>query len=129
MSTDEQISQLFTLFQQTWPNLSTALEGHQFPTESNPAPLLSAIASTTDTPEKAMFCSLLSCFDAKVASLKAQAAVKDDKISSYNNDFCQARKQFGELNGTLDLARKEIINLNQVVSVKCQQLETQIFQR
>lgn len=66
MATDLQ-AQLITAFQQSWPNLASAIRGHQFPDDSNPVPLLSSIASTTDTPEKEMFCSLLVGLECRVA--------------------------------------------------------------
>ncbi|CAJ2651962.1 unnamed protein product [Trifolium pratense] len=80
MATDLQ-SQLITAFQQSWPNLASAIRGHQFPADSNPVPLLSSIASTTDTPEKKMFCSLLGCFDVKFGEMKTQLESFNSKNS------------------------------------------------
>ena len=63
------LNQLLAAFRESWPNLANALENHIFPEDSNPTPLLTTIASTTNTPEKSMFFSLLKCFDDKFGDL------------------------------------------------------------
>ncbi|KHJ32320.1 hypothetical protein EV44_g3888 [Erysiphe necator] len=107
MSSDPQ-SQLSAAFQQSWPNLSSAIEGHQFPDDSNPTPLLTSIASTIDTPEKNMFCSLLLCFDSKFGVLKSQLELKGKKVSKLNSDLGAAQRQVEELRTALSHAHKEI---------------------
>ncbi|KHJ32319.1 hypothetical protein EV44_g6096 [Erysiphe necator] len=125
MSSDPQ-SQLSAAFQQSWPNLSSAIEGHQFPDDSNPAPLLTSIASTIDTPEKNMFCSLLLCFDSKFGVLKSQLELKGKKVSKLNSDLGAAQRQVEELRTALSHAHQEIAVLNQTTNQKTQQIEARL---
>ncbi|KHJ32318.1 putative chromosome segregation protein [Erysiphe necator] len=125
MSSDPQ-SQLSAAFQQSWPNLSSAIEGHQFPDDSNPAPLLTSIASTIDTPEKNMFCSLLLCFDSKFGVLKSQLELKGKKVSKLNSDLGAAQRQVEEIRTALSHAHQEIAVLNQTTNQKTQQIEARL---
>ncbi|RKF82645.1 hypothetical protein GcM3_022035 [Golovinomyces cichoracearum] len=125
MTTDPRVIQLITAFKQSWPNLSTAIEGHRFPENSNPTPLLTSIASTTDSPEKNMFCSLLQCFDSKFGIFKEQLASCNLKHTETNSVLSQTQQQVIDLDANLVKAHQQLINLEQTNS---QQLNSNLSQ-
>ncbi|KHJ35663.1 putative chromosome segregation protein [Erysiphe necator] len=126
MVTDLQ-AQLITAFQQSWQNLASAIRGHQFPDDLNPEPLQSSIASTTDTPEKKMVCSLLICYDVKFGEMKAQLESSNNKNSKSASELVHAQGQVIELNKAISLAQQEILHLSQSSSLKNQQLEARLL--
>ena len=119
------LNQLLAAFRESWPNLANALENHIFPEDSNPTPLLSTIASTTNTPEKSMFCSLLKCFDDKFGDLCTKLGDKYD-INKTESELNSLKIKLAEQNTNLNFAHQEIMNLRETVEKKTQQLETRI---
>ncbi|KHJ31007.1 hypothetical protein EV44_g1315 [Erysiphe necator] len=117
MATDLQ-AQLITAFQQIWSNLASAIRGHQLTDDSNPVPLLSSIASTTDTPEKKKFCSLLGCYDVKFGEMKAQLESYNSRNSKSASELVQVQGEATELNKAISLAQQEILHLSQSSSQK-----------
>ena len=75
-SNQDEMNELLAAFQQSWPNLSNAIHGHQFPRDSNPIQLSSSIANTENSAEKSMFCSLLGCIDDKFGEPSSILAAK-----------------------------------------------------
>lgn len=125
MTTDPRVIQLITAFQQSWPNLSAAIEGHHFPEDSNPTPLLTSIASTTNSPEKNMFCSLLQCFDSKFGDLKEQLTSCNLKLTETNSVLSQSQQQVTDLNANLANVHQQLVSLEQTYS---QQLNSNLSQ-
>ena len=77
MDSDPRVTEIIIAFQKSWPNLSPALEGLQFPDDLNPASLLSSIDSTTKTSETILFCLFLkfTCYDCSWRQKLAQTIV------------------------------------------------------
>lgn len=69
--------------------------------DSNPTSFLFYIASTTNTPPKNMFCSLLKCFDSKIGELKDQVAFINTNISELNSAFVYACGKVSKLEITV----------------------------
>ncbi|RKF60727.1 hypothetical protein OnM2_048005 [Erysiphe neolycopersici] len=96
--------------------LSAAIEGHQFPEDSNPNPLLISIAFTTDSPEKNMFCNLLQCFEAKFGNLKERIASCNLKLTKTNYSLSQTQQQVTDQNANLANAYQQLLSLEPTYS-------------
>lgn len=120
------MNRLVASFRESWPNLANAIEDHNFPPESNPTPLLTTIASTTDSPEKIMFCSLLKCFDDKFGILATQIARQSSSISEYESDRKTMTSHINELNERIMAAHQEISRSQEVIENKNKLIETRL---
>ena len=101
------MEELFVAFQQSWPDLSTAIENYQFKEGSNPAPLLRTIAATNDSQEKIMFCGLLDCFDSNFIALKLKSSSQAAKISELEPNLTLSQNQLAKLSSNLSLSHKK----------------------
>lgn len=115
------LSQLLSSFNESWPNLAKAIEDYTFPPDSNPTPLLTTIASTLDSPEKIMFCSLLKCFDFEFSVLNSQLSRQSATISEYESNFKSMTAHVNELNESLNAAHHESSKLREAIDHKTQQ--------
>lgn len=120
------LNRLVSSFRESWPNLANAIEDHEFPPESNPTPLLTTIASTTDSPEKIMFCSLLKCFDDKFGILATQITHQSSSISEYESHRESMASHISELNERLTVAHQEISRTRETIENKNQLIETRL---
>ena len=116
MTTSPKVTQITIAFQQSWPNLSAAIECHHFPEDSNPTDLLTIIASTTESPEKKMFCSSLQCFNSKFGDLQEQLKSSNFKLTETESALTKTQQQVTELNSNLANAHQQILNLEQSYS-------------
>ena len=120
------MEELFVAFQQSWPDLSTAIKNYQFKEGSKPAPLLRNIAATNDSQEKIMFCGLLDCFDSNFSALKLQSSTQAAKILELDSNLTHAQNQQAKMSSNLSLGQQEIASLNQTIVHRNKQVETQL---
>ncbi|CCU81914.1 Putative chromosome segregation protein [Blumeria hordei DH14] len=120
------MNQLLDSFRGSWPNLASAIGDYTFPPDSNPTPLLTTIASTSDSPEKIMFCSLLKCFDLKFGVLNRQISHQLATISELESNFKSMKGHISELDERLTLAHQDTLKAREIIETKNQQVESRL---
>lgn len=124
MESNPRATEIIIAFQKSWPNLSAAIEEHQFPNGSNTASLLSSIDSTTNTSETILFCSLLQCFDSKIGEIKnthmTEIISLNSTISNLNLARSSDNNKMSNLNDKISSSQSEInkLQVDAILSMK-----------